>query len=75
MNRNTNVGPVHGSRSPTTRQYSNEGSRGGKRPLDATVIRPFIRGLLSGVLLDLQHLVDWSCQVLLFQMLELQVLI
>jgi hypothetical protein len=59
MNRNTNVGPVHGSRSPTTRQYSNEGSRGGKRPLDATVIRPFIRGLLSGVLLDLQHLVDW----------------
>jgi hypothetical protein len=44
MNRNTNVGPVHGFASPTTRQNSNEGSRGGKRPLEATVVWPFNTG-------------------------------
>jgi hypothetical protein len=41
MNRNTNVGPVHASGSRTTRQNSSEGSRGGKRPLEATVVQPF----------------------------------
>jgi hypothetical protein len=47
MNRNTNVGPVHASGSCTTRQNSNEGSRGGKRPLEATVVRLFYTGPTS----------------------------
>jgi hypothetical protein len=66
MNRNTDVGPVHAFGSRTTRQNSSEGSRGGKRPLEATVVRPleatvvrpFYTGPTLGVLLDLQHLVD-----------------
>jgi hypothetical protein len=61
MNRNTNVGPVHGFGSPTTLKHSNEGSRGGKRLLDATGIRPLYTDLLSRVLLELQyplHLVE-----------------
>jgi hypothetical protein len=41
MNRNTNAGPEHASGSHTTRQNSNEGSCGSKRPLEATVVRPF----------------------------------
>jgi hypothetical protein len=44
MNKNTNVGPVHASGSRTTRQNSNEGSRGSKRPFKATVVRPFYTG-------------------------------
>jgi hypothetical protein len=48
MNRNTNVGPVHASGSGTTRQNSNEGSRGGKRPLEATVVQPFYTGPTLG---------------------------
>jgi hypothetical protein len=48
MNRNTNVGPVHDSGSPTTRQHSNEGSRGGKCPLDAIKVHPFYTGPILG---------------------------
>jgi hypothetical protein len=48
MNRNTNVGPVHAFESHTTRQNSNEGSCGGKRPLEATVVRPFYTGPTLG---------------------------
>jgi hypothetical protein len=48
MNRNTNVGPVHGSGSLTTRQNSNEGSRGGTCPLEAIVVRPFYTGPTLG---------------------------
>ena len=49
MNRNTDVGPVHASGSCTTRQNSNKGSRGGKRPLEAIVVRPFYtRPILQG---------------------------
>jgi hypothetical protein len=48
MNRNTNVGPVHVSGSRTTRQNSNEGSCGGKRPLEAIVVRPFYMGPTLG---------------------------
>jgi hypothetical protein len=48
MNRNTNVEPVHASRSCTTQQNSNEGSRGGKRPLEATVVRAFYTGPILG---------------------------
>jgi hypothetical protein len=44
MNRNTNAGPMHDSTSRTTRQNSNEGSRGSKRPLEATVVQPFYTG-------------------------------
>jgi hypothetical protein len=44
MNTNTDAGPVHASRSSRTRQNSSEGFRGGKRPLEATVVRPFYTG-------------------------------
>jgi hypothetical protein len=39
---------VHASGSRTTRQNSSEGSRGDKRPLEATVIRPFYTGPTLG---------------------------
>ena len=48
MNKNTNVGPVHDSCSPTTRQQSNKGSRGGKCPLDAIKIHLFYAGPILG---------------------------
>jgi hypothetical protein len=48
MNRNTDVGPVHASGSRTTQQNSSEGSCGGKRPLEATVVRPFYTGPILG---------------------------
>jgi hypothetical protein len=48
MNRNANIGPMHASGSHTTRQNSSEGSRGGKRPLEATVVRPFYMGPTLG---------------------------
>jgi hypothetical protein len=44
MNRNTDVGPMHASGSRTTQQNSSKGSRGGKRPLEATVVQPFYTG-------------------------------
>jgi hypothetical protein len=44
MNKNTNVGPVHASGSRTTRQNSNKGSRGGKRPLETIIVRSFYTG-------------------------------
>jgi hypothetical protein len=74
MNRNTDVGPVHGSGSPTTRQNSNEGSHGGKCPLDAIVVRSFYIGptlggssrpLTShGPDVDLQHFHRKACKVI-----------
>jgi hypothetical protein len=48
MNRNTDAGPVHASGSRTTRQNSSEGSRGGKQPLEATIVRPFYTGPTLG---------------------------
>jgi hypothetical protein len=48
MNRNTNAGPMHASRSCTTRQNSSEGSRGGKRPLEASIVQPFYTGPTLG---------------------------
>jgi hypothetical protein len=48
MNRNTDAGPVYASRSHTTRQNSSEGSRGGKLPLEATIVRPFYTGPTLG---------------------------
>ena len=48
MNRNTNVGPVHGSCSPTIQQQSNKSFRGGNCPLDAREVRPFFTGPISG---------------------------
>jgi hypothetical protein len=48
MNRNTNFGHVHASGSRTTRHNSSKGSRGGKRPLEATVVRPFYTGPTLG---------------------------
>jgi hypothetical protein len=48
MNRNTDAGPVHASGSRTTRQNSSEGSCGSKRPLEATVVRPFYTGPTLG---------------------------
>jgi hypothetical protein len=48
MTRNTNVGSMHGSGNPTTRQHSKEGSRGGKRPLDATEVCSFHTGPTRG---------------------------
>jgi hypothetical protein len=48
MNRNTNVGPAHGSCSPTIQQQSNKSFRGGKHPLDAREVRPFLTGPTSG---------------------------
>jgi hypothetical protein len=48
MNRNIYAGPVHASGSRTTRQNSSKGSRGGKRPLEAIVVRPFYTGPTLG---------------------------
>ena len=48
MNRNTNTEPMHTFGSHTTRQNSSKGSRGGKRPLEATVVRPFYTGPTLG---------------------------
>jgi hypothetical protein len=48
MNRNTDAGPVHASGSCTTRQNSSKGSRGSKRPLEASVVRPFYTGPTLG---------------------------
>jgi hypothetical protein len=48
MNRNTNVGPVHGFGNPTTQQHSNDGSSGGKCPSDARKVQPFYMGPTLG---------------------------
>jgi hypothetical protein len=48
MNRNIDAGPVYAPGSHTTQQNSSEGSRGGKRPLEATIVRPFYTGHTLG---------------------------
>jgi hypothetical protein len=48
MNKNTDAGLVHAFGSRTTRKNSNKGSCGSKRPLEATIVRPFYTGPTLG---------------------------